>query len=213
MALKLFFLRHGQTELSRDDTFCGSGLDPELTLDGHRMAKAFAVVYQKTSWAAIYTSALRRTITTAEPLIQLVHGTPQPRAELNEIAYGKWEGLTKDKVSDEFHDDYIKWLADPAWHPPTDGETAVTIAQRSLKLMEEIRDEFKDGNVLIVSHKATIRVMLCGLLGIDVGRFRYRLVCPVGSMSCVEFTAEGPLLHALADRSHFTDELRALPGT
>jgi probable phosphoglycerate mutase len=213
MSLKLFFLRHGQTELSREDTFCGSGLNPELTADGIRMAQAFAAAYKETKWEAIYTSVLRRTITTAEPLVQLVKVTPQARAELNEIAYGKWEGLTKDKVSKDFHDDYIKWLADPAWHSPTGGETAVTIAQRALKLMEEIREQFSEGNVLIVSHKASIRVILCGLLGIDVGRFRYRLVCPVGSVSIVELTAEGPLLHALADQSHFTEELRSLPGT
>jgi broad specificity phosphatase PhoE len=54
---------------------------------------------------------------------------------------------------------------------------------------------------------------LCALLGIDVGRFRYRLVCPVGSVSIVEFTDEGPLLRALADRSHFSEELKTLPGT
>ena len=209
MSLKLYFLRHGQTELSRDDTFCGSGLDPNLTEDGRRMAQAFASAYEKTKWEFIYTSTLRRTIQTAEPLQQ----PAEQRAELNEIAYGKWEGLTKEKVSVEFHDDYIKWQADPAWHPPTGGETAVTIAQRALKLMEEIRVSCANGNVLIVSHKATIRVMLCGLLGIDVGRFRYRLVCPVGSVSIVELTAEGPLLHALADQSHFTEELRSLPGT
>ena len=43
----------------------------------------------------------------------------QVRAELNEIAYGKWEGLTKEKVNQEYHDDYVSWLADPAWHGPT----------------------------------------------------------------------------------------------
>ena len=45
------------------------------------------------------------------------------------------------------------------------------------------------------------------------GRFRYRLACPVGSVSHIEFTAEGPLLHALADRTHLSAELRTLRGT
>ena len=65
----------------------------------------------------------------------------------------------------------------------------------------------------MVSHKATIRIILCSLLGIDVGRFRYRLVCPVGSVSNVEFTPDGPMLKALADRSHLTEGLRSLRGT
>jgi len=213
MALKLYFLRHGQTALSRDDTFCGSGLDPELTSDGFKMAQAFATTYRATKWQAIFCSALRRAITTAEPVLEGRQLKLQSRAELNEIAYGQWEGLTKDKVAEDYHDDYISWLADPAWHAPTGGETAVTVSHRALTLLDEICEQFHDGNVLIVSHKATIRIIVCSLLGIDVGRFRYRLVCPVGSVTVVEFTSEGPLLHSLADRSHFTEELRSLPGT
>ena len=112
----------------------------------------------------------------------------------------------------EFHDDYVSWLADPAWHAPTGGESAAAVAQRGLQVIREITDRFDDGNVLVVSHKATLRIILCGLLGIDVGRFRYRLVCPVGSVSVVEFTHEGPLLHSLADRSHLSKRLRSLPA-
>ncbi len=50
-------------------------------------------------------------------------------------------------------------------------------------------------------------------MGIDVGRFRYRLACPVGSVSLVEFTRNGPMLKALADRSHLSEDLRSLRGT
>ncbi len=39
MSLMLYFLRHGQTILSREDVFCGSGSDPELTEDGLAMAQ------------------------------------------------------------------------------------------------------------------------------------------------------------------------------
>lgn len=119
----------------------------------------------------------------------------------------------KEKVSQEYHDDYISWLADPAWHAPTGGELAVVIARRGLQVIEEIQQQFTDGNILVVSHKATIRIILCSLLGIDVGRFRYRLACPVGSVSIVEFTLNGSLLQALADRSHLTENLRSLRGT
>jgi broad specificity phosphatase PhoE len=213
MSLTVYFLRHGQTALSREDTFCGSGLDPELTTEGLEMARAFAAAYQDKPWTAIFSSSLRRTITTAQPLCDALRMTLQPRAELNEIGYGKWEGLTKERVEREYHDDYISWLADPAWHAPTGGELAITIARRSLQVIDEIKQQYSNGNVLVVSHKATIRIILCSLLGIDVGRFRYRLECPVGSVSVVEFSLEGPLLHSLADRSHLTESLRSLPGT
>jgi len=213
MSLNLYFLRHGQTTLSRDDNFCGSGLDPELTHEGLEMAQAFAAAYRDKPWIAIFSSALKRTVTTAQPLCEALRIPLQERAELNEIGYGKWEGLTRERVEREYHDDYISWLADPAWDAPTEGELAVTVAQRGMQIIQEITKRFDDGNVLLVSHKATIRIILCGLLGIDVGRFRYRLVCPVGSLSIVEFTKQGPLLHALADRSHLSEALRSLPGT
>lgn len=212
MSLTLYFLRHGQTELSRADVFCGSGLDPDLTDDGREMAEAFKNSYQSIEWSVIFTSALRRTISTAEPLAQELNITPQAQAGLDEIAYGDWEGLSKEVVDRKFHHDYVNWLANPARHAPTRGELAVEVEQRATQVLEDIRQHYF-GNVLIVSHKATIRIMLCSLLGIDVGRFRYRLACPVGSVSVVEFTANGPILKMFADLAHLSERLRTLPGT
>ncbi|HJU55927.1 MAG TPA: histidine phosphatase family protein [Pyrinomonadaceae bacterium] len=213
MSLTLYFLRHGQTALSREDVFCGSGSDPELTEDGLKMAESFAAAYRSKAWRAIYSSPLRRAVATARPLADALTLDIEERDGLKEIGYGLWERLSKEAVEGQFHDDYISWLADPSWHAPTGGETAVLIARRGMHVVEAIRRRFDDGNVLVVSHKATIRIMLCCLLGIDVGRFRYRMVCPVGSVSVVEFTAHGPLLHVLADRSHLDERQRSLPGT
>jgi broad specificity phosphatase PhoE len=217
LSLKLYLLRHGQTTFSRENAFCGSGLDPELTPEGAKMARAIADFYAGTSWQAVYSSPLRRAVATATPLCQTLGIQPQLRPDLKEIGYGAWEGQNVETVDRDFHDDYIRWTSDPAWNAPTggktEGETAVAIAQRTLRVVEEIKGRFKDGNILVVSHKATIRILLASLLGIDVGRFRFRLGCPVGSISVVEFGANGPLLHALADRTHLAEELRNLPGT
>ena len=165
MSLMLYFLRHGQTALSREDVFCGSGSDPELTEDGLAMAQAFAAAHRSKPWQAIYASPLRRTVATAQPLCDALVMEMQVRDGLKEIGYGKWEGLKKEAVNQQFHDDYIRWLADPAWYPPTEGELAVMIARRSLRVIEEIRRRFTTGNVLIVSHKATIRIMLVQPVG------------------------------------------------
>ncbi|MEO7969713.1 MAG: histidine phosphatase family protein [bacterium] len=199
MSLTLYFLRHGQTTLSRDDSFCGSGLDPELTPEGLEMAQAFTAAYQAKSWTAIYASSLRRTMQTARPLCERLQMNLEARDELQEIAYGKWEGLSKEVVGEKYQDDYLKWLADPARHAPTGGELATTVAERGLRVIHEIRERFAFGNVLVVSHKATIRILLCSFL--------------VSSLSSVEFPANGPLLQTLADRSHLDERLKTLPGT
>ena len=213
MALTLYFLRHGQTPMSRDNVFCGSGLDPDLTSEGVQMAEAFASTYRSMKWKAVYSSPLRRTIMTAAPLCELVGAKPEVRDDLKEIGYGKWEGKPVAAVDRDYHDDYIRWTADPAWHAPTGGEMAIEIARRSIRVIEEIKEKYTNGNVLVVSHKATIRIMICGLLGIDVGRFRFRIGCPVCSVSIVEFNTQGPLLKVLADRAHLSEQLRSLPGT
>lgn len=213
MSLTIYFLRHGQTALSRTDAFCGSGLDPELTKEGLEMAHAFAEAHRDNAWTAIVTSRLRRTIQTAQPLCDALRTTHEINAGLNEIAYGSWEGLAKEQVDRDYHDDYVSWLADPAWHCPTEGELAIEVARRSLQVVEDLTERFPEGNVLVVSHKATIRIILCSLLGVDVGRFRYRFACPVGSVSMVEFTLHGPFLKVMADRSHLSAQLKSLPGT
>jgi probable phosphoglycerate mutase len=213
MSLKLYLLRHGQTAFSRDNAFCGADLNPELTAEGQAMADCFAKAYKETPWAAVYASPLKRTIATAKPLCDAIGAKMELREDLMEIRYGKWEGKTIAEVTKEYHDDYIRWSADPAWNGPTGGEPAVIIARRASLVIEEIRQKYDKGNVLVVSHKATIRIILASLLGIDVGRFRYRLACPVASVSQVEFTHEGPLLHSLADRGHLDAELRSSRGT
>ncbi len=177
------------------------------------MAECFAKAYGLAAWQAIFCSPLKRTLETAYPICSTTGMSPQVRDGLKEIGYGQWEGKTVEEVEAEFHDDYLAWTADPAWYPPTDGEPAVSIAHRSLQVVEEIQKVYDEGNVLIVSHKATIRILLCSLLGIDVGRFRYRLACPVGSVSIIEFGKHGPLLRAMAGRDHLDDRLKNLPGT
>ena len=212
MTLNLYFLRHGQTASSRGNLFCGS-IDPALTPDGEEMAEVFAKAYASAPWSAIYCSPKERAILTAEPLANALKMELQLRDGLQEINYGVWEGKDVATVDREYHDDYLRWLADPGWNAPTGGESAMAIAARALAVVEEISQKYTTGNVLVVSHKATIRILLCSLLGIDAGRFRYRLGMPVCSVSVVEFSTHGPLLKTLADRSHLTARLRDLPGT
>jgi probable phosphoglycerate mutase len=80
-------------------------------------------------------------------------------------------------------------------------------------VLEEIERTHPSGNVLMVSHKATVRILLCSLLGIDVGRYRDRLSMPVAALSIVEMMEQGPLLLVLGDRTHLRQSLRLRLGT
>ena len=206
MGLMLYFLRHGETTASQTGGYCG-GLDPELTPAGRLMAEDFADRHASLPWTAILSSPLGRAVATAKPLCEATGIRMQVKDGLKEIAFGQWEGKTPEDVNREFHDDYIRWLTDPGWNAPTGGQKGIEVARRSSLVLEEIENTYPVGNVLVVSHKATIRIMLCSLLGIDIGRFRDRINMPVGAVSIVEMAAHGPLVHMMGDRSYLRASL------
>lgn len=212
MGLHLYFLRHGETTFSKTGGYCGH-LDPELTPEGQQMAAEFAHAYQHLPWTAVFCSPMRRTQATAHPLAQAAGLELQLRDGLKESHFGVWEGQTPEWVKTHHLDDYIHWMTEPAWNAPTGGETAVQVANRAMPIIAEIEAQYTEGNVLVVSHKATLRIILCSLLGIDLGRYRDRLNVLVASVSLVRFTQYGPLLQLMGDRSHLNPDLRALPGT
>jgi broad specificity phosphatase PhoE len=212
MSLKVYLLRHGETVYSRTGGYCGD-LDPDLTPEGELMGKGFAENYHSLPWDAVYVSPKKRTIATAKPLCDKLGMEMQLRDGLKEIAYGKWEGETVDFVKQNYSEDYLRWLSEPAWNAPTGGETSVQIANRAMPVITEIQQKYSTGNVLVVSHKATIRIILCSLLGIDLGSYRNRVNILAASVSVVKFGARGPLLESLGDRYHLPDDLRGFEGT
>ena len=108
---------------------------------------------------------MKRTIATAKPLCDAVGIDMQLREGLKEIRYGEWEDKTADFVKQHYEEDYIRWMTEPAWNPPTGGETAVQIASRASLVIAEIEEKYTNGNVLVVSHKATIHGPLLQRLG------------------------------------------------
>ncbi|MDO9104196.1 MAG: histidine phosphatase family protein [Methylovulum sp.] len=212
MSLKLYLLRHGETTYSQRGAFCGT-LDAELTTEGRQMAQAFSDAYRSMSWTAAYISPMKRAIATAQPLCDALGLPMQFRDGLKEINYGAWEDQEPDYVRQHYGQDYIRWQTDPAWNPPTHGETAIQVAARALAVITEIESTHQTGNMLVVSHKATIRIILCSLLGIDIGRYRDRINAMAASVSIVKFGTYGPMLEVLGDRSYMPENLRQRAGT
>jgi probable phosphoglycerate mutase len=213
VGLKVIFLRHGETSFSLSGGFCGE-LDLDLTEQGYEMAEAFAKAHARTPWKAIFVSPMKRTVATAEPLCKMVGLEMQIREGLREMSFGAWEEKTRDAVKADYLEDYIRWMTEPAWNAPTGGgETAVEVANRAMPVIAEIEETCSDGPVLVVSHKTTIRIILCQLLGVDLGRYRDRIDCPAGSLSAVQFDEHGPLLQRLGDRAYMPEHLQERVGT
>lgn len=213
MGLQVYFLRHGETAFSLSGGFCGK-LDLDLTEQGKEMAVGFAQAYAHLPWQAIFVSPMKRTVATATPLCEAVGQEMKIREGLREMSFGDWEEKARDQVKSQYLEDYIRWMTEPAWNAPTGGgETAVEVANRAMPVIAEIEETCSDGPVLVVSHKTTIRIILCQLLGIDLGRYRDRIDCLAGSLSVVRFDEHGPLLQRLGDRAYMPDSLQERCGT
>jgi probable phosphoglycerate mutase len=215
--LSLYLVRHGQTDASLHNRFCGS-LDPPLNAVGLAMAEALAARYGDgpgggAPWAAIWCSPLVRTRQTSEPTARRSRIGLTIDEGLREIAYGEWEGRAEAEVERDDRQRFAAWAAHPGRVAPPGGESGDAIAARVGAALERLRARHSDGKVLLVSHKATLRVLLCALLGIDVDLFRVRIAQRVCAISIVDFKASGPLLQVLGDTSHLPPELLAGDGT
>ena len=82
-----------------------------------------------------------------------------------------------------------------------------------MRAVEAIRTRHETGNVLLVSHKATLRITTCALLGLDVRLFRKRIAQPVAAVSRFTLTPGTAKLDVLGDRTHLSEALRNQEGT
>jgi broad specificity phosphatase PhoE len=174
MATRIFLVRHGATTLSAEDKFAGA-TDVPLSDDGERQARALGDRLAAHKLAAVYASPMKRTLRTAA-LASESHALPiTPLEGLREIHHGRWEGKTRADVEREFGSEYSTWEADPFTFAPEGGESGLAVLARALPALRSIVTRHAGQSVLIVSHKATIRLLISSALGFDPRGYRDRL--------------------------------------
>ncbi len=192
------FIRHGDTAASGEGMFSGD-LDPPLAPSGVVQAGELAGRLAKLHVEAIYVSPKLRARTTAEPTCRALGIEARIEEGLREIGYGKWEGRHEAEIKATDRATFEAWNADPASTSPPDGESGFTIAARAMPVVDRIVRAQVDRDVLVFSHKATIRIIACALLGIPISRFRERVACGTASVTSFTFGPHGPMLTRLGE--------------
>ena len=186
MKTRMLIVRHGATVLSAEDRFAGS-TDVPLGDDGRVHAERLARRLAGEAIAAVYSSPLRRTIETAA-IVARPHGlVPIPHDGLREIDHGRWEGLRRTEVEARYPEEYAAWESDPLTYAPPGGETGQHVLDRALVATREIVRDNPDRTVLVVSHKATIRLIVASVLGFDPRRYRDRLDQQPACLNVIDF--------------------------
>lgn len=205
---RILLIRHGATVLSAEDRFAGS-TDVELSEEGRRQARALGERLASETIAALYASPMRRTLDTAT-LVGRPHGLePTGEPALREIDHGRWEGLTRSEVEERFAAEYAAWELDPVTFAPQGGEAGVAVMARALPVVRAIVERHAGSTVAVVSHKATIRLVLAVLLGIEPRGYRDRLDQAPACLNVVDF--KDPVRARLMlynDTSHYAETPR-----
>jgi broad specificity phosphatase PhoE len=202
---RLYLIRHGLTQLTAEDRFSG-GTEVDLSDEGRWQAACLARRLANDHIVAFFCSPMRRTVETASIISQSFHLTPQPRDGLREIHHGHWETMCRSEVEAEYPDEYASWQEDPFTFAPQGGESGVMVMARALPVIREIVVSHVGQTVAVVSHKATIRLILCSLLGIDARGYRDQLDQSPACLNAVDFN--GPVrarLMLFNDVSHYMD--------
>ncbi len=212
MHTRIFLIRHGATVLSAEDRFAGA-IDVPLSDEGREQVGRLATRLAEEKIAAVYASPLGRTVETASILAK-PHGLEvQKRDGLREISHGRWEEMTRKEVEQKYPQEIESWEEDPYSFAPEGGESGLAVTARALPALLEIVRAHPGQNVMVASHKATIRLLLSTLLGFDPRRYRDNLDQSPAALNIVDFKdAVRARLTLFNDTSHYTEAGLAIPG-
>lgn len=205
MTTRLYLVRHGATPLTAEDKFSGTE-NIFLSEEGRKQAEHLAQRLADDNINAIYASPLDRTLETASIIAKPHKLTLLTRDGLREISHGHWEGLTRKEVEDRHGDEYTAWESDPFTFAPEGGESGISVLARALPVIREIVVTHKEKNILVVSHKATLRLIISSLLGFDARGYRDRLDQAPACLSILDFKDTLRVrLMLFNDISHYAD--------
>jgi broad specificity phosphatase PhoE len=208
---RVFVVRHGATVLSAEDRFAGA-TDVALSDEGREQTRRLAQRLNGEKIVAVFASPLGRTVETAQILAKPHKLEVQTRDGLREISHGHWEQLTRREVEERFPEEAAEWEKDPYTFAPVGGESGLAVTARALPVLLQLVREHPGKNILVVSHKATIRLLLSSLLGFDPRRYRDNLDQKPAALNIVDF--RDPVRSRLTlfnDTSHYDKAGKAIP--
>ncbi len=214
MALtRIYLIRHGATILTAEDRFAGATNVP-LSDEGRTQAGHLAQRLKGLPVAAVYASPLDRTMETARILAAPHSLEVNPRDGLREISHGHWEQLTRAEVDQQFPAEAAAWDEDPFTFAPPGGESGLEVTARALPAFLDIVRHHEGESVIVVSHKATNRLLLSSLLGFDPRRYRDNLDQNPAALNVVDFqNSVRARLMLFNDTSHYSEDTLIKPDT
>ncbi|MCZ4100822.1 bifunctional RNase H/acid phosphatase [Streptomyces sp. H39-C1] len=196
-------LRHGETALTPEKRFSGSGgTDPDLSETGRRQAQQAAISFAaRGTVQAIVSSPLARCRQTAEAVASRLGLEVRIDEGLRETDFGVFEGLTFGEVRERYPAELDDWLASAKTAPPG-GESFAAVARRVSLSRDKLLARYAGKTVLLVTHVTPVKTLVRLALGAPPESL-FRMELSAASVSEVAYYADGNAsLRLLNDTSH-----------
>lgn len=197
-------LRHGETPLTPEKRFSGSGgSDPSLSDIGREQAERVALALaRRGTIQAVVASPLARTRETAGIVAARLGLEVGIDDGLRETDFGAWEGLTFAEVHQRHPDDLSAWLASPDAEPTGGGESFAATATRIAATRDKLIAAHAGRTVLLVTHVTPVKTLVRLALGAPPESL-FRMELSAASLSVVAYYADGNAsVRLLNDTSH-----------
>lgn len=149
--LRLWLVRHGQTDWNATG-LCLGLTDLPLNQNGKDAVRNLQKYINLNACDVIYVSPLKRTIKTANIL---VNRKPVPQKiinDLREIDFGHWEGKSWDKIQRYYESEWFTWKQNPIYSAPYGGESLSDVANRAESFLKVLKTQLEGQTILLVSH-------------------------------------------------------------
>ena len=204
MPTKVVLVRHGETDWNKNSRYQGV-MDIELNKKGKNQAKKLYERLKDEEFDRIYSSTLKRAYQTIAEIADYQKKEVITIADLMEIDFGQWEGLTFSEIEDKYPDLAKKWAKDPTCCKPPEGEHIKEVETRVGKTIDKIVDENDDNKILIATHGGIVRIMMAYLLDLPLSRI-FSIEVDNVSVSRIKFYKHYPVVKLLNSTYHLNNE-------
>jgi broad specificity phosphatase PhoE len=178
-------LRHGACE--GGEIFRGS-TDVPLLEQGWQQMRVSLQAYA--GWNCVISSSLQRCRSFAEQFSEENALPLQVDANLAEIHFGDWEGRKIADIERDHGASLWRFWNDPECNSPPNGETMQAFRERVLQAATAILRENSGKHILLITHGAVIRTLLCEWLQMPLTAFS-KIAVPYAGLSRMRIYQRG----------------------
>lgn len=167
--MRLVLMRHGETDWNKMGKIQGV-TDTSLNENGRKAAIECAerLINGKYAFTAVYSSPLKRAFETGKIVAEKFNIPISKKEALKELCFGKFEGLSWNDVRENYLSEFEYWNTHRKYAAPPEGESYFHKSVESIAALKEIvKENPEDADILIVSHSATMKAILCPIKHVD----------------------------------------------